>query len=137
MQDINQLMQSVEDPHQERERVIPMMILARRRRSMQPKRQYPLTTEVPRHVSNVERLAILPIDAPEIREIKTTTIVEGRITMLIDTPTLVIDLSSSRPRKRRKCSKRVKMVMTQIWMVTILRILFPGIEVMIESLNFF
>jgi hypothetical protein len=99
-------MQSVEDPHQERERVIPMMILARRRRSMQPKRQYPLTTEVPRHVSNVERLAILPIDAPEIREIKTTTIVEGRITMLIDTPTLVINLSSSRPRKRRKCFQK-------------------------------
>jgi hypothetical protein len=85
-----------------------MMILARRRRSMQPKRQYPITTEVRRHVSNIERLAILPIDAPMTKEIESATIVERRVTMIIDAPTLVVDLSSNRPRKRRKCIRKIE-----------------------------
>jgi hypothetical protein len=85
-----------------------MMILARHERSMQPKRQYPITTEVPRHVSNVERLAILPIYAPKTKEIESATIVERGVTMLINAPTLVIDLSSSRPRKRKKYIQKIK-----------------------------
>jgi hypothetical protein len=112
-----------------------MMILARRRRSMQPKRQYPITMEAPRHVSNVQRLAILAIDAPKTKEIGGATIVERRVTILIDAPTLVVDLSSSRPRKRRSTSKRLKTDMTWIWMVTMLRIVFPKIEVIIKSLS--
>jgi hypothetical protein len=64
-----------------------MMILARHRRSMQPKRQYPITTEVPRHVSNVERLAIFPIDAPKSEDIENATIVDRRVTSLIHAPT--------------------------------------------------
>jgi hypothetical protein len=69
-----------------------MMILARRRRSMQPKRQYPITTEVPRHVSVVERLAILPIDAPKTKEIESATIVDRRVTSPIHAPTHVLFL---------------------------------------------
>jgi hypothetical protein len=75
---------------------------------MQPKRQYLITTKVPRHVSNVERLAILPIDAPKTKEIESATIVERRVTMLIDAPTLIIDLSSSKPSKRRKCIWKIE-----------------------------
>jgi hypothetical protein len=102
MQNINQLMQSMEARPSSRERVLPMMILARRRRSMQPKRQYSITTEVPRHVLNVQRLAILPIDAPKTKEIESATIVERRVTMLIDAPTLLVDASTDKPMKRRK-----------------------------------
>jgi hypothetical protein len=69
-----------------------MMILARRRRSVQPKRQYPITIEVPRHVSVVERLAILPIDAPKTKEIKSATIVDRRVTSPIHAPTHVLFL---------------------------------------------
>jgi hypothetical protein len=75
---------------------------------MQPKRQYPITTEVPRHVSNVERLAMLPIYAPKTKEMESATIVERGVTMLIDAPTLVIDRSSGRPRKRRKCIWKIE-----------------------------
>jgi hypothetical protein len=75
---------------------------------MQPKRQYPITTEVPQHVSSVERLTILPIDAPKTKEIESATIVERKVTMLIDASTLAIDLSSSRPRKRRKCIRKIE-----------------------------
>jgi hypothetical protein len=69
-----------------------MMILARRKRSVKPKRQYPITTEVPRHVSLVERLAILPIDAPKTKEIESATIVDRRITSPINAPTHVLVL---------------------------------------------
>jgi hypothetical protein len=85
-----------------------MMILARHRRSMQPKRKYPITTEVPRHVSNVESLAILAIDAPKIKEIESARIVERRVNMLIDATILVVDLSSNRPRKRRKYIQKIE-----------------------------
>jgi hypothetical protein len=41
-------------------------------------------------------------------QIVSATIVERRVTMLIDVPTLVVDLSSSRPRKRRKCIRKIE-----------------------------
>jgi hypothetical protein len=56
----------------------------------------------------VERLAILPIDAPKTKEIERTTIVEKGLTMLIDAPTLVVDLSSSRSSERTKCIQKIE-----------------------------
>jgi hypothetical protein len=56
----------------------------------------------------VERLAILPIDAPKTKEIESAIIVERGVTILIDAPTLVVDLSSSRPRKMRKCIRKIE-----------------------------
>jgi hypothetical protein len=53
-------------------------------------------------------LAILPIDAQKTKEIESAITAERRITMLIDAPTLVVDLSSSRPRKRRKCIRKIE-----------------------------
>jgi hypothetical protein len=69
-----------------------MMIRARHRRSVQPKRQYPITTEVPQHVSIMERLAILPIDAPKTKEIESATVVDRRVTSPIRAPTHVLVL---------------------------------------------
>jgi hypothetical protein len=40
--------------------------------------------------------------------IVSATIVERGVTMLIDAPTLAVDLSSSRPRKRRKCIRKIE-----------------------------
>jgi hypothetical protein len=68
------------------------MILARCRRSVQPKRQYPITTKVPRHVLVVERLAILPIDAPKTKETESATIVDRRVPSPIRAPTHVLIL---------------------------------------------
>jgi hypothetical protein len=42
------------------------------------------------------------------KQIVSATIVEGGVTMLIDVPTLVVDLSSSRPRKRGKCIRKIE-----------------------------
>jgi hypothetical protein len=42
------------------------------------------------------------------RQIISATILERRVTMLIDAPTLVINLSSSKPRKRRKCIWKIE-----------------------------
>jgi hypothetical protein len=50
----------------------------------------------------------LPIDAPKIKEIENATIVERRVSILIDALTLVVNLSSSRPRKRRKCIQKIE-----------------------------
>jgi hypothetical protein len=50
----------------------------------------------------------LPIDAPKIKEIENATIVERRVSILIDALTLVVNLSSSRPRKRRKCIRKIE-----------------------------
>jgi hypothetical protein len=36
------------------------------------------------------------------------TIVERGVTMLIDVPTLAIDLLSSKPKKRRKCIRKIE-----------------------------
>jgi hypothetical protein len=41
-------------------------------------------------------------------QIVSATIVERGVTMVIDVPTLVVDLSSSRPRKRRKCIRKIE-----------------------------
>jgi hypothetical protein len=41
-------------------------------------------------------------------QIVSGTIVERGVTMLIDVPTLAVDLSSSRPRKRRKCIQKIE-----------------------------
>jgi predicted RNase H-like nuclease len=41
-------------------------------------------------------------------QIVSGTIVERGVTMLTDAPTLVVNLSSSRPRKRRKCIRKIE-----------------------------
>jgi hypothetical protein len=41
-------------------------------------------------------------------QVISATIVERMVTMLIDAPTLVINLSSSKPRKRRKCIRKIE-----------------------------
>jgi hypothetical protein len=41
-------------------------------------------------------------------QIVSGTIVERGVTMLIDVPTLAVNLSSSRPRKRRKCIQKIE-----------------------------
>jgi hypothetical protein len=41
-------------------------------------------------------------------QVISATIVEREVTMLIDVPTLAIDLSSSRTRKRRKCIWKIE-----------------------------
>jgi hypothetical protein len=41
------------------------------------------------------------------KQIISATIVERGVTMLINARTLVVDLSSSRPRKWRKCTQKV------------------------------
>jgi hypothetical protein len=41
-------------------------------------------------------------------QIISSTIVERGVTMLIDAPTLVVDLSSSKTRKRRKCIQKIE-----------------------------
>jgi hypothetical protein len=62
--------QRKQDPHQGRERVTPRMMLVQHRRSMQQKRQHLITKKVlrqlkqPQCVSIVDKLVILPIDAP-------------------------------------------------------------------------
>jgi hypothetical protein len=94
------------------------MILARHRRSMQPKRKHPITKEVlrqlkrPRCFSIVDRLVILPIDAlidvsvlllhhtstdlkllqmqTKFEDIKSATIVDRMVTSLNRAPTHVL-----------------------------------------------
>jgi hypothetical protein len=68
---------------------------------MQPKRQYPITSEVPQHVSNVERLAILPLDAPKNTKIKSAITAHRRVIMPINATT-------SKPRKRRKYIQKIE-----------------------------
>jgi hypothetical protein len=91
----------------------------------------------------VERLAILPIDAPKTKEIESATIVDRRVTLPIHAPTHVPSSSdtviyfstTTQPTSQGKgegTSKRLKMVMTQIWMATTRRIGSPKIEVIIK-----
>jgi hypothetical protein len=83
------------------------MMLARRRRSMQSKRQHPITKEfLPQLkrlqcVSIVDRLVIFPMDAPKSEEIENAIIVERRVTILINAPT-------SKPKKRRECIQKIE-----------------------------
>jgi hypothetical protein len=71
MQDVNQLMQSLEArPSSRKRKSNTQNDVGQHRRSMQPKRQHPIKKKVPRQlkqpqrVSIVDRLVILPIDAP-------------------------------------------------------------------------
>jgi hypothetical protein len=48
--------------------------------------------------------------------------------MLINAPTLAVDLSSSRQGKGESASRRLKMVMTEIWMVSTWRNVSQGKE---------
>jgi hypothetical protein len=68
-------------------------------------------------------------------QIVSATIVERGVTMLINAPTLVVDLSSSRPRKRGKCIQKIEdghdLDMGGYYMEEC----FPKIGVMIESLR--
>jgi hypothetical protein len=79
------------------------MMLVRYRRSIS---QHPITKKVlrqlkrPRHVSNVDILVILPIDALKTEEIKSAIIVVRGVTMLINAPT-------SKPKKRREYIQKI------------------------------
>jgi hypothetical protein len=53
-------------------------------------------------------LSILPIDAPKTEEIESAITIERRVTLLINAPTLLIDASTSKPRKRRKYIQRIE-----------------------------
>jgi hypothetical protein len=55
--------------------------------------------------------------------------------MLIDVPTLAIDLSSSRPRKRRKCIQKIEDGHDSDLDGYYMDECFPKIGVMIESLR--
>jgi hypothetical protein len=109
MQNVNQLMQSMEAiPSSRKRKSNTHDDLGKAQKINATKEAIPNTTEVPRHVSNVERLAIFPIDAPKTKEIESATIVERMVTMIIDAPTLVVDLSSLKPRKRRWYIQKIK-----------------------------
>jgi hypothetical protein len=90
------------------------MMMARHRRSMQSKRQHPITKEdlrqlkQPQHVSIVDRLVIMPIDAPKFEEIESAIIMERRATMLINAPTLLINAPTRKPKERRECIRKIE-----------------------------
>jgi hypothetical protein len=44
----------------------------------------------------------------EFEQIVSATIVERGVTMLINASTLAVDISSSRPRKRKKCIPKIE-----------------------------
>jgi hypothetical protein len=50
----------------------------------------------------MERLAILPIDAPKTKEIGSAITTERRVTMLIDAPTLLINAPTCKQKERRE-----------------------------------
>jgi hypothetical protein len=56
----------------------------------------------------VERLAILPIDDPKTKEIESAITAERRVIMPVNAPTLLIDASTSKPRKRRKYIQKIE-----------------------------
>jgi hypothetical protein len=60
---------------------------------------------------------------------------ERGVTMLIDAPTLVVDLSSSWPRKRRKCIQKIEDGHDPDLDGYYVEECFPKIEVVIESLR--
>jgi hypothetical protein len=68
-------------------------------------------------------------------QVISATIVERGVTMLINAPTFAIDLSSSRPRKRRKCIQKIEdghdPDLDRYYMAEC----FPKIGVMVESLG--
>jgi hypothetical protein len=56
----------------------------------------------------VDRNLKLPWMKTKSEEIESYTIVEKRVTMQIDAPTLVIDISSNKPWKRRKYIQKIE-----------------------------
>jgi hypothetical protein len=68
-------------------------------------------------------------------QIISATIVERGVTMLIDVPTLTVNLSSSRPRKRRKCIQKIEDGQDPDLDGYYMEECFPKIGVMIESLR--
>jgi hypothetical protein len=56
----------------------------------------------------VERLGILPIDVPKTMEIESAITSERRVTMLVSAPTLLVDASTDKPRKRRKYIQKIE-----------------------------
>jgi hypothetical protein len=68
-------------------------------------------------------------------QIVSATIVERGVTMLIDVPTLTIDLSSSRTRKRRKCIQKIEDGHDPDLDGYYMEECFPKIGVVIESLR--
>jgi hypothetical protein len=68
-------------------------------------------------------------------QIISATIVERGVTMLIDAPTLVINPSSSQPRKKRKCIRKTEDGHDPDLDAYYMEECFPKIEVMIESLR--
>jgi hypothetical protein len=57
--------------------------------------------KLPRRISNMDRLVILPIDAPRTKEIECAIIVVRGVTMLINAPT-------SKPKKRREYIQKIE-----------------------------
>jgi hypothetical protein len=76
----------------------------------------------------VNKLVILPIDAPKIEEIESAIIIVRGVTMLINAPT-------RKPMKRREYIQKIEDGMTRIWMTIMWRIGLLKMEVMIESLS--
>jgi hypothetical protein len=68
-------------------------------------------------------------------QIVSAIIVERGVTMLIDVPTLAVNLSSSRPRKRRKCIQKIEDGHDPDLDGYYMEECFPKIGVMIESLS--
>jgi hypothetical protein len=68
-------------------------------------------------------------------QIISATIVERGVTMLIDALTLVVDLSSSRPRKRRKCIQKIEDGHDPDLDGYYMEQCFPRIGVVLESLR--
>jgi predicted RNase H-like nuclease len=68
-------------------------------------------------------------------EIESAIIVERRVIVLIDAPTLVVDISSSKPRKRRKYVQKIEDGYDPDLDDYYMEDCFPKIEVMMESLS--
>jgi hypothetical protein len=68
-------------------------------------------------------------------QVISATIVERGVTMLIDALTLVVDLSSSRPRKRRKCIQKIEDGHDPDLDGYYMEQCFPRIGVVLESLR--
>jgi hypothetical protein len=68
-------------------------------------------------------------------EIESAIIVERRVIVLIDAPTLVVDISSSKPRKRRKYVQKIEDGYDPDLDDYYMEDCFPKIEVVMESLS--
>jgi hypothetical protein len=68
-------------------------------------------------------------------EIESAIIVERRVIVLIDAPTLVVDISSSKPRKKRKYVQKIEDGYDPDLDDYYMEDCFPKIEVVMESLS--